>query len=106
MMNLISLSPETIAHISRGAVSFETNFVYSLHWMSNRYSAEVFYPNGYGVYFERRSSSGEDSGGWDLSLLSKGKICKEAEEFNAFYFDLSEEEIVNLCDQLYFLPAA
>ena len=74
--------------------------------MSNRYSAEVFYPNGYGVYFERRSSSGEDSGGWDLSLLSKGKIFKEAEEFNAFYFDLSEEEIVNLCDQLYFLPAA
>ena len=101
MMNYPSISPKTIACIARGATSLEQKYYYhSLGW-SNRYCIRVTYPNGYGasIIFD---PGWDDEECWEVALLKDDELLVEDDGYDYTWSDLTEEEVVELCDSFYF----
>lgn len=101
MMNLSSLSPKTIARIARGSVSLEQNYYYHSHGWSNHYCVRVTYPNGYGASIVF-SSDWNDEKCWDVALLKDGELLIEDDGYDYIWSDLTEENVVELCDSIFF----
>ena len=98
MMNFSFLSPNTLARIARGAVSLEQKYYYHSHGWSNRYSIRVTYPNGYGasIVFDN-----EDC--WDVFLLKDDELWSDDDGYDWTWSDLTEEEVIEICDHIYFM---
>lgn len=104
MMNLSSLSPETIACIARGAVSLEQKYYYHSHGWSNRYSVIVTYPNGYGASIFCTEPLDGEADIWEVFLLKDGELCYGDDEWDAqIASDINEEEVIRICDHIYFM---
>ncbi len=103
MMNLTSLSPKTIACIARGAVRLEQNYYYHSHGWSNHYCVRVAYPNGYGasIVCEPELSDGETDI-WEVALLKDGELYVDAEDMDFVWSNLTEEDVIEVCDRIYF----
>ena len=101
-MMYFSLSPQTIVCIARGAVSLEQNYHYHSHGWSNRYHVRVAYPNGYGASIICEPEEGE-ADIWEVGLLKDGKLWSDDEGYDCIWSDLSEEEVVRICDHIYFM---
>ena len=105
MMDLTSLSPKTIARIARGAVSLEQYYYYHSHGWSNRYRVRVTYPNGYGASITCDSElceSYDETDIWEVALTEDGELYKDTEGRDYIWSGLTEEDVVTLCDRIYF----
>ena len=102
MMNLSFLSPKTIVRIARGAVSLEQYcFYHYSHEWSNRYQVRVTYPNGYGASIVFVPDWDDDEC-WEVGLLKDGELWSDDDEGDCIWPDLTEEEVINICDRIYF----
>ena len=104
MMNLSSLSPKTIAHIVRGAVSLEQKYYYHSHGWRNRYSVIVTYPNGYGASIFCDEPEDGETDIWDIFLLKDSELCCDDDGWDAeMASEIGEEEVIEICDYIYFM---
>lgn len=101
MMNLSFLSPNTIAHIARGAVSFEQYYFYHSHGWSNRYQVRVTYPNGYGASIVLVPDWDNDEC-WEVGLLKDDELWSDDEGYDCTWSDLTEEDVIEICNYIYF----
>ena len=101
MINLTFLSPKTIARIARGAVSLEQNYYYHSHGWSNHYQVRVTYPNGYGASIVL-APDWDDEECWEVGLLKGGTLYIDSEGVDYTWSDLTEEDVIELCDRIYF----
>ena len=102
MMNFSFLSPKTIARIARGSVSFEQNHYYHSHGWSNHYCARVTYPNGYGASIIFTSEL-DDEKCWEVAIQKDGELWIDDDGFDCIWSDLTEEDVVEKCDHIYFM---
>ena len=103
MINLTFLSSKTIACIARGAVSLEQKYHYHSHGWSNHYSVRVIYPNGYGASIICEPEDGETDI-WEVALLKDGELCCDDDGFDGIIAqNISEEEVIQTCDRIYFM---
>lgn len=104
MMNLPFISPKTIARIARGAVWLKQSYHYHSHeeWESIRYRIRVAYPNGYGASIIVMSMSIDDSDAWEVTLLKDDELWHDDEGNDSVWSDLTEEEVIQICDRIYF----
>lgn len=97
MMNLHSLSPKTIAHITRGAVYFEQHYYHDRDGWGDSYRFKVTYPNGFGASIFW-SSLFDETDVWEVTLFQGD--CDDFEDGNGNYC-LTEEEVNRACDMAY-----
>ena len=102
MMNLSFLSPKTIAHIARGSVSLEQNYYYHSHGWSNHYCVRVTYPNGYGASIIFLESDQDEEKSWEVAILKDGELLIEDDGYDYVWSFLSEEEVIDLCDTIFY----
>ena len=107
MMNLPSLSPKTIAHIARGASSFEQHYPCQSDWWCDCRRYVVTYPNGYGASIFTTSLMSEalrdEDEIWEVAFLNKnGDIYEDAEGMDQTWSFLTEKEVIRVCDYIYF----
>ena len=103
MMHFSPLSPQTIVRIARGAVSLEQNYHYHSHGWGNHYQVRVAYPNGYGASIVCFEPEGDETDIWEVGLLQDGKLWSDDEGYDCIWPDLSEEDVVRICDHIYFM---
>ena len=100
MMNFPSVSPKTIARIARGAVYLEQRYSYNCHGWSNHYCIIATYPDGYGASITVESEDGGNI--WEVALLKNGELLVEDDGYDYVWSDLTEEDAIRLCDNIYF----
>lgn len=102
MMNLNYLSTNTITCIARGSTSLVQEYEYAPEGWCRRYRAKIAYPNKYGVSIIGYPQDGHVYF-WDVTLLEDGKPLVEDDGYDYTWSDLtSEEEIIRICDNIYF----
>ncbi len=93
-----------IARIARGAVSFEQSYYHQSHGWFDRYQIRVTYPNGYGASIVCCDAPEEGQTYiWDVFLLKDGKCCGDDDWDGEMASQTNEEEVVKICDRIYFM---
>ncbi len=101
-MNLSPLSPKTLGRIARGAVSLEQHYYFQSHGWDNHYHVRVLYPNGFGASIVCFPKNGETDI-WEVALTNAdGELYEDAEGLDYIWSFLTEEEVVEQCDRIYF----
>ena len=99
VMNFSKLTPEAIRHIGRGAVLVRER--------TNHYDGigyRVDYPNGYGASIVKFTGSyGAEEDLWEVAVLKGGELCYDTPITDDVVGWLTEERVIALCDQIYFL---
>ena len=87
-----------IRHIGRGAVLCERSP------RCGGISYRVDYPNGYGASIIKCFGSyGVEEDLWEVAVLKGGELCYDTPITDDVIGWLTEEEVIAICDQIYFL---
>ena len=101
-MHFSFLSPKGLLRIMRGSVSFsqEPSTFEGGGWVYR-----VSYPNGYGASIVKRLYSyGCEDDLWEVAVLDKdGDLCYDTPITNDVLGYLTEEEVVAVCDDIFYL---
>lgn len=101
MIYFSPLSPKSLLHILRGAVWFKQmphpadagGIAYRIH-----------YPNGYGASIIKSSSSyGGELDLWEVAVLKDDELCYDTPLTDDVVGYLTEEEVVAICDDIFYL---